>query len=332
MSGGRALALLLATLAPCGCRAPDIHELGFTQPIVPAEGSDASASDAGDAGDATRIDAGVVPTMPFRGLLSEFVGRWQGQAEDPTALELIANPTDALPSFRFPSGAATITLEVDPPRIELTFGAVPPLPPAESPAQGYPPGVDYWDIFTYFDDKDPRAVDDTRPLPPFEGFVYHGVSYVPPSDQNNLGEDTLPDGVLRIAFSTSEILDGWCALQFAYPVGGDSFSCLSGGQFTREGAGPCLVGDGIVDTACADAGASCDLPSLPADCNQALLCAQRRCECSAAGCRTARPTLMQELALRRTANGLTGAFNNALFLNERGLLVALGSVRLYPAN
>ena len=330
MSRGRAVALLLAVLAPCGCGAPNVHELGFTEPITPGAGSDVSASDAGDA--ATPLDAAVVPSMPFRGLLSEFVGRWQGQAEDPTALELIASPSDGLPSFRFPSGATTITLEVERTRIELSFGAVPPPAPAQTPDHGYPPGVDYWDLFTYFDDKDPRVVSDTRPLPPFEGFVSHGTSSVPPSDQDDLDQDTLPDGVLRVAFSTGEILDGWCALQSPYPVGSDSFSCITGGSFTREGAGPCLVGDGIVDTDCPDAGASCDLPSLPADCNQALLCAQQRCQCNADGCRSTPQTPLQELALRRTANGLTGAFNNTLFLNERGLLIALGTVRLYPAN
>lgn len=327
MSRGRLAASLLVALGAASCRAPNTHELGFTEPLTAPDAAPPPSEDAG----AVLLDASVDPTMPFRGLLSEFVGRWQGQAEDPTALELIASPTDSLPPYRFPSGAATITLEVYPPLIQITFGAVPPLPPAAIPDQSYPPGVDYWDVFTYFDDKDPRTVDDTRPLPPFEGFVYHGASYVPPSDQDNLDDDALPDGILRIAFSSSEVLDGWCALQSPYPVGDDSFSCVSGGSFTREGAGPCLAGDGIVDTECGDAGPTCDLPSLPVDCNQALLCAQQRCQCDAEGCRTA-PTLTQELALRRARNGLTGAFNNTLFLNERGVLVSLGTVRLYPVN
>lgn len=328
MKHGRALALLLTALGACGCRAPNTHELGFTEQSAP----DAAVVAAGDAGTPSPIDADLPSTMPFRGLFSDFVGRWQGQAEDPTALELIASPSDGLPDFRFPSGSAAITLEIEPSRIELTFGAGLPLPEPLSPDQSYPPGVDYWDIFTYFDDKDPRAVADTRPLPPFEGFVYHGTQSVPLSDQDDLDEGTLADGVLRIAFSSSEILEAWCALQVPYPTNDGAFSCLRGGGFAREGAGPCLAGDGLVDTACGDAGSSCDLPSLPVDCNQALLCAQQRCQCNAGGCSALSSVPAQELALRRTGNGLSGAFNNTLFLNERGLLVALGSVRLYPAN
>jgi hypothetical protein len=39
----------------------------------------------------------------------------------------------------------------------------------------------------------------------------------------------------------------------------------------------------------------------------------------------------QTLALRRSASSLTGAFDNTLSLNERGLLIRVGTVRFRPA-
>jgi hypothetical protein len=90
-----------------------------------------------------------------------------------------------------------------------------------------------------------------------------------------------------------------------------------------------MTGDGI-DDVCAT-GELCDIPSVPVDCNKALLCVQERCVCNDTSCFAAEET-SQELILRRTATGLTGAFNNTLFLNERGLLISLGTVRFRAAD
>lgn len=278
---------------------------------------------------------------PFYESVAQFEGVWIGQAEEP----LGASSTDArVPAYLFPSGSSQIVLEL---RYDegssngdvvgtIAFGEGEPPPPPVNPDIGYPVGLSYQELLSY---SEPAAfqfsgvLDDYKPLPPLEGFVYsirYGYLLTETPPANEVG---VPDGVLRINYNTSEYLAPWCELQTPLSDAEGGYTCMPRIQGNPYGQvpGECMItrleADGTVHE------------EEPIDCDKAFLCGRpsgrpehSRCACDAEGC-VAEPDLdWAMISLRRSGDGLVGIINEGWFLNARGLRVQLGTLRFRRAD
>lgn len=317
---GAPLALTLAgALSACADAEP--RELGFTQ----------SAQDLAN-----------VPTQPFFEEAAQFVGRWEGTAED--TLALTADGSSA--TYRFPSGSTRILVELTLENGDLTgavtFGEGAPLPPATDPDAGYPEGVAYDDLLGYqlssqFADGTPinTLIQTHTAMPPFEGFSYELrlVSATSLNDEALL----VADGVAALAFSSTQPLTGWCELQTPHPVpdAPGQFSCVPhhGGTFEvgSNGAGELcdIYGPPVLD------GCLPDFSNFDecyqegevveqVNCDKLATCGF--CTCEDPGCFVTESN--DRLTLRRIGDELVGLLENANFKNPRGLGTPLGEVRL----
>jgi hypothetical protein len=310
------------------------------------------------------------PSEPFVSNISDFSGRWIGEADE--ALAFGTGIDDTPPVYHFPSGSALIALDFGTlPRPEdnetgvLTFGAGTPPPAPVDADVGYPSDVDYGSVISYFEQDIPTLIFERRPLPPYEGFAYtlrrplYSID-TPPSELAGDLEDplahVLPDGVLVLTFNTEELLQPWCELQTPFAVGEASatgYSCVPGTGIHSDNDGCSLLVPGD-HSACPledpdslsfdeynelydnepDTFAACyGDESVPVDCNKANLCYQQRCACDASSCWAGASDSPSQasLTLRRTGEGLLGVFDGAVFLNQRGLRAPLGTVRFRPA-
>jgi hypothetical protein len=268
------------------------------------------------------------PTEPFGVSPLDFVGRWEGVAEEPLAFEGVRE------AYAFPSGSTRFSLEIQAPASPhrpgelngiLVFGGGSPPPPAVDPELGYPSGFDYSEL-PYFGNRGYEGS-----LPPFEGYPYevrdvYSRALITFDDADN---SLVADGVLHLAFDTAELLAPWCELQQPQPTG-DGMSCVKGNSRSDED-GQCSAGfSGLTPEQEAEIVAmGVSLLTEPVDCNKMFLCRQV-CECDDTQCfyyPYREDGMRGELQVRRVGNTLIGVFSRALFLNERGLAVPLGTVR-----
>jgi hypothetical protein len=316
----------LAALVFSACASPETHELGYT--LVPQDFTNE-------------------PTEPFFTEQASFVGRWEGEALDPLALDP-SSPEAAV--YRFASGSSRISLEIV--QLDntnggsglggsLTFGEGEPPPPATDPDSGYPVGFSYGSFLSY----DPESgaspgfrVNYERGLPPFEGFPYE-IESVEVSGPN------APDGVLRMGYTTSDYVGSWCELQtpIAWPDG--SFNPLpfspGGREDLADGTNAMCSLYGPPDTsACPE-----NFEELPPDeafetfvgcfeqgppvavlsCDKIFL--SDFCECTESSCSAGFADNFKSLMLRASGEELVGVFDGALFRNPRGLSTPIGAVR-----
>jgi hypothetical protein len=284
------------------------------------------------------------PSEAFYASDDSFLGRWIGEAREPLAFGVDID--EAPPTYVFPSGSARIELELvslrsadGSPAIGgwVSFGGGDPPPPATDATSGYPVGFNYDEFLSYGSPTSGAARHYEGMLPPLEGF-----EYVLASTALDTG---VPDGVLRVVYDPASYLDPWCALQHPHPQENGSFGVLpyapGGIELLADGSNrPCsgfgpsdlsecpenmreLPRDEYLATyrACARSGAilwqmSCDRMFL-----------SRFCSCDADTCREADPPERARLALRAGGDALIGAFENARFLNARGLPAPIGEVR-----
>jgi hypothetical protein len=268
------------------------------------------------------------PTEPFGISPLDFVGRWEGVAEEPLAFEGVRE------AYAFPSGSTRFSLEIQTPSSPhrpgelhgtLVFGAGSPPPPPVDPALGFPSGFDY-SALPYFKN---RAYE--GPLPPFEGYPYEVVdvysrALITFDDADN---SLIADGVLHVAFDTAELIAPWCELQQPQPTGGD-MSCVKGNSRFDED-GQCSTGfSGLTPEQEAEIVAmGVSLLPEPVDCNKLFLC-RNVCECDETKCfyyPYRAGGMRGDLQVRRVGDTLVGVFSQTAFLNERGLAVPLGTVR-----
>jgi hypothetical protein len=290
----------------------------------------------GDSLDARSLDLTPPPepTEPFGVSALDFVGRWVGVAEDPLALG------DVREAYAFPSGSTLFSLEIVASRApdqaflqgsSIVFGSGAPPPPLD-PAFGYPSDVDYADI-AYFDRNVVMAAGHEGPLPPYEGYAYPIREFVPSNDFNSDEAGPLiADGVLNLDFDTNELLAPWCELQTPQPTGRGEWRCVKGNAGGTNDVGECNVGFSNLsleqEAEVLESGASL-LPEA-VDCNKMFLCKIDVCECTDSACAydaVTRRGTRSKLVVRRDGDTLTGVFSNAVFMNERGLPVPLGTVR-----
>lgn len=318
-----------------GCQSPETHELGLTE-------------------SAQNLELESESTEPFFTPIAPFGGLWIGQAENPLA------PAGADRTYHFPSGSTQILLDLTDPEVyygKLTFGAGETPPPPTDPNVGYPVGVDYAELLSYVDP--PLVVPpSTNPLPPFEGFEYTANRRVP-ADELALNDDLnfdAADGVIKLQYNTSELLQPWCALQTPLAGSNGHFDCapefdeyfvqsddgVTCSYFGRPDRSQCPPD--VEDLPIGEAGPillECEGPEPllgTLDCDKAFLCdpsdaspgANFRgvCECDATSCRVNLDTRDAILLLRSEGDELMGVFaGDAAFLNERGYSIRLGSVR-----
>lgn len=315
-----AIASCVAVLA--ACETPPDRYLGglIDEPASPADPSPAAV------------------TEPFGGPADEFVGHWVGTAQDPLALE----GDDG--TFAFDSGATQITLDLERGLPEetgslitgtITFGAPRALPPLD-PDVGYPSDAHY-ERLGYFEQTAEAAAGYPGPLPPYEGFAYHGAengggneidNYVLPEDRG------LADGVLRFELDTEEVLTPWCELQQPQPMYEGQFGCVKGDSWSADDNGMCSVGFSDPPpelVAFVEAqGVSVDFENV--DCGKLFLCRNNRCQCDESGCRgRAFEGSSAVLNLRREDEGLVGVFDGLALYNVRGLTVPPGPVHFTRA-
>jgi hypothetical protein len=257
----------------------------------------------------------------------DFVGRWQGEAEEPLAIEGVRE------TYTFPSGSTRFLLEIETPgeltpgslRGTLVFGSgsTPPL----DPERGFPSDVDYSDLsLTGFNYE--------GPLPPYEGYAYtvkefYARSAVVLDDQRNA---LIADGVLPLLLNTAELITPWCRLQRPLPTG-SGMSCVKGNSGSSSASsGECSVSFSNLTPAQEAEVVALGVSLLPeqVDCNKIFLC-RTLCECTETKCdfnayvEGARS--LGELRVRRVGDTLIGLFSQSVFMNERQLPVPLGTVR-----
>jgi hypothetical protein len=267
---------------------------------------------------------------PFALELQDFIGRWEGVAEDALALTDSGEPA----LYRFPSGSSRILLELsetDGVSVgTLTFGEGDVPPPPTDPDVGYPVGVDYAELLRYDVAGLPPVnfggdlAFERGPLPPHEGFPYEVLR------PDVSPEAPVLDGLLRLSFYTTQVLGDWCALQTSFPTPDGTFSCNPGAPLSSLDGG-CHMIEYPVLPAC-DAAGHCAPPVQarelgPVDCNKAFLCdeAVPRCECNELNCSNT-PELA-ELTVRPIGDELVGVIGGAAFQNARNARSPVGTLR-----
>jgi hypothetical protein len=296
--------------------------------------NDVSPENLGDTG--AELILSVPSTEPFSTPAAEFVGSWEGEAEDPLALA--ADPGGVPPVYRFPSGSSRIRLNIVPEPspflvVEgtLIFGdAEPPAPPLD-PDVGYPVGVSYADLLNYSPDQDQLSTEQL--LPPTEGFEYPAfrVPNVSELIPRSGGFANVADGVLKLTYHTTEILRDWCHLQTPHADDQGNFDCNDGAIGIREDGSCFLVPYAAIDL-CTDP--DCTGYSSPVDCDKAFLCQYDHCACGATGCainatNAAEFRSRAELSLRLVGDELVGVVTNAVFMNQHGLATPIGRIRFH---
>jgi hypothetical protein len=300
--------------------------------------NDVSPENLGDTG--VELIPSVPGQAPFSTPAAEFLGTWEGEAEDPLALA--ADPGGVPPVYRFPSGSSRIRLSIavgPPPFLSiqgtLIFGdAEPPAPPLD-PDVGYPVGVSYAELLNYSPEYEDQILNTDQLLPPTEGFEYPAfrlpnVSELIPGSE---GFANVADGVLKLSYHTTEILRDWCHLQTPHADDKRGFDCNGGSVGFREDGGCFLVPYEASDL-CTDP--ECTGYSSPIDCDKAFLCKYDHCACNSSLCAvnagsSAEFRSRAELSLRRVGDELVGAVTNAVFMNPRGLATPLGRIRFHRA-
>jgi hypothetical protein len=295
------VASLGLSAALAACNSEPLHDLGYT---------------ARDLNEAREAPA-TLPTPPVAEFANDFVGVWIGEADDPLAL--VGGADVDPPLFRFASGSTQLRLElVDNgsvfPSGTLSFGEGEPLAPATDPNVGYPPDPD----FTILSPD----VMDTTVRPPREGFAYGIYLTSRQRDQATAGlsrsdlslldfnaAGRVLDGKLNVNYNALRVFDSWCALQTAA-------TCPSNVQLGWDATGTeCTIGDELT----------------PMDCHKASLCARHTCTCRDEGPCGASVERPNGLTLRLSNDGLVGLFDDGVFVNERGYLQPLGTVRFRRA-
>jgi hypothetical protein len=317
---------VLGSLAPLlggcavlvGCAGSGSHELGSTH-------------------------EGPAPAIPFFTEGEGFVGRWIGQAREPLAYGVSAD--QAAPAYVFPSGSSRIVLTIEerPQSSDtaalggsLTFGEGNPPPAATNGNIGYPVGFDYVSYLSYVEPS-PVIVNYDEGLPPLEGFAY--------DVESNSFDEGVPDGVLRMQYKPWSFLESWCGLQVPHEQPDGTYGALP----FAAGDTDLPVADGK-NRMCSAYGSD-DLSACPDDMAELPLaqyratyaaCSKRGavvyrmscdrifltqfCSCSDDTCRLGAETTAS-LMLRTAGGSLIGVFDDATFLNARGLATPLGEVR-----
>jgi hypothetical protein len=316
--GGRLALAAFGVLALTACAGSSSHELGSTH-------------------------EGPAPAIPFLTKGEGFVGRWLGQAREPLAYGLGSD--QEAPAYVFPSGSSRILLTIEKRAHSddaaglggsLTFGEGQPPPRATDGELGYPEGFDYVSYLSYTEPTD-VIVNYDEGLPPLEGFGYEVES--------SSFDDGVPDGVLRMKYEPWSYLDSWCSLQVPHEQPDGTYGAL---PFAAGGTEQ-PAADGR-NRACAAFGAD-DLSACPADMaelpvNEYLAtyaaCYKRGpvvyhmscdriflthfCSCTANSCGVGAESA-SSLMLRSAGSSLIGVFDDATFLNARGLATPIGEVR-----
>jgi hypothetical protein len=291
------VALLLGAAA---CDEYPLHDLGYTTGNLPGS---------------TEEPPEPEPGPPVAGLVTDFLGVWIGEAEDPLALQSNADGSPSL--YRFPSGSTRIRLEFT--QVEgfvtasLAFGGAPPPPPATDPDVGYPLDPEF--------DVTGRGAIDRGVLPPTEGVVHDAaVLMIMGRDHDALGTDgvgegpldekLVADGKVNLLYNTAQVLSSWCALQ-------TEESCPSDEQISWNDAGECLSG----------------LDFTPMDCQKMSMCYRGLCTCSESGevCRNAIDWPSFLTVRFSDEDSLVGLFSGGVFVNERGFEQPVGAVRFRRA-
>jgi hypothetical protein len=301
-----------------GCAASNSHEMGSTH-------------------------EGEAPPRPFFTAGEGFAGRWLGQAREPLAYGVSGD--QVAPAYVFPSGSSRILLEIEeePDSTDsaglggtVTFGAGKPPPAPTNPSIGYPEGFDFMSYLSYAEPTNEIENYDEG-MPPLEGYDYELES--------SSFDDGVPDGVLRLRYETWSFLDPWCEMQIPHEQPDGSYGALP----FAAGETETPVADGK-NRSCAAFGAD-DLSACPDNLNELpneeyvrtyRRCWQRGpvvyrmscdrmfltrfCSCSDAACGVA-PAPASSLMLRKADNSLVGVFDDATFLNARGLTTPIGEVR-----
>jgi hypothetical protein len=317
-----ALGTIVPLLGACGvlvgCSGSGSHELGSTH-------------------------EGPAPAIPFFTEGEGFKGRWIGQAREPLAYGVSADQ-DA-PAYVFPSGSSRILLTIEErPRSSdaaalggsLTFGEGRPPPAATNGNLGYPVGFDYVSYLSYVEPTE-VIVNYDEGLPPLEGFDYEVES--------SSFDEGVPDGVLRMKFEPWSFLESWCELQVPHEQPDGTYGALpfAAGDTDRPLADGknrmCAAYDDDDLSAC-----PADMAELPlaeylatyASCSKRgsvvyrMSCDRifltRFCSCSDDACRVG-SEIAASLMLRTAGSSLVGVFDDATFLNARGLATPIGEVR-----
>jgi hypothetical protein len=304
------------------------------------------------------------PTEPFTIDVREFAGRWIGEAEESLAYGV---GDGAAPTYRFPSGSTSIVLDIqlaanpDPFTSRagtITFGEGDAPPAPTDPDVGYPTDVNYVDLLSYFPNDDPAYVLSWNKLPPREGFAY-GLGFITSEADFRAaigatadGTISLPDGVLKLTFDTTEVLDPWCAMQTSYEAAGN-YSCVPYyEQIQVNEDGSCTLTDIGTSPGCPDLDALSDeeydalyaaggpspeclggveTPVATLSCDKVALCRVGYCSCDSLGCFSGTQFSASLLHLRRSGDTLVGEIDQNQFLNARGLAVPLGTIRFRRA-
>lgn len=300
------------------------------------------------------------PTEPFTTDPREFAGRWIGEAQESLAFGV---GDGAAPAYRFPSGSTSIVLDIqledDPEPFTanagtIVFGAGSEPPPPTDPDRGYPTEVDYLDVLGYFPSETPTTILRWTKLPPHEGFTYP-LAFIASEADFGVFEDfdlVLPDGVMKLQFSTADVLAPWCELQTAYAHPDGNYSCIPWhNQVEVDQDGSCTLIDLDPIPGCPDldiltieeidaiyalggppeeCNGSVETPVATLDCNKVALCENNHCSCIGGYCF---PGLESSatISLRRSGDTLVGEIDQAQFLNARGLGVPLGTLRFRRA-
>jgi hypothetical protein len=253
--------------------------------------------------------------------VTDFVGTWIGEAEDPLGASRDGKPA----TYRFPSGSAQIRLDI----IDasgnglLTFGAGPaPTFPDRTQiaahraavASAYPPGVDYLS----------KPIWNGPQLPPVEGYAY---SVEAPTLVTTLPAPTsVAGGILGLEYSSYDAIAPWCTAQEPLPDGNGGYGCA--GSFSVDSQAytdppqQCFGADGTaIDCGkvflCAPAVA---FPRSPASPNPPCMCNHAVCEVD---------YVPGEILLSRDGDDLVGVFTSVVFLRPGGTLGGVGQVRFH---
>jgi hypothetical protein len=271
------------------------------------------------------------PDAPFVTDIESFQGRWVGVAEDPLALGAGVEGTSD--PYRFPSGSNQIVLELSYTDSifggTLTFGEGSiPAPPTD-PDVGYPEGVSYAELLRY-PVTEPLQFDgdlafDRGVLPPHEGFPYELIRPDASPDA------PAADGLLRMTYVTTRVLQDWCALQTPYETPQGTFSCNEGVALADLENGGCRMIEHWAFPTCDATTGECEplepiVEIGPVDCDRAFLCGDEaeRCKCTEDGCWAG--SVLAEITLRASGDELIGLISNATFLNERHARAPLGRI------
>lgn len=325
-------ALSLAAISLPACQGAETHELGYTQVPLDLTNEPTPAPE-------------PEPTEAFYTSQADFVGRWVGEALDPLSL----GATESSPHvYEFPSGSTQFVIEIV--ALDnsnggsglggtLTFGEGTPPAPATDPNKGYPVGFDY-SALSYDTEVVPGfEVNYEFGMPPFEGFPYTLASA-------EITGSSVPDGIVRMVYTTSEYVGSWCELQtpVAWPDGSLHVLPFAPGGFEslNDGTEQSCNLYGENDTSNCPEGFE-DLPPEESfevflGCFEQVTIAtlscdkiyvSNFCDCEDGTCGAGYGDNGKRLMLRADGDELVGVFENALFRNPRGLSTAIGEVRFH---